>query len=40
MVFGQAPPPIAEDKVYFQPCFVRQVRGCILFNHEVLNAIW
>lgn len=26
MIFGQAPPPIEQDKVYDQPCFVRQVR--------------
>jgi hypothetical protein len=24
MIFGQAPPPIEQDKVYDQPCFVRQ----------------
>lgn len=32
MVFGQAPPPIEQDKVYNQPCFVRQVseRGCTM----------
>lgn len=25
MIFGQAPPPIEEDKVYMQPCFTTQV---------------
>lgn len=24
MIFGQAPPPIEEDKVYMQPCFATQ----------------
>lgn len=27
MIFGQAPTPIEEDKVYNQPCFTRQVRN-------------
>jgi hypothetical protein len=24
MIFGQAPPPLEEDPVYAQPCFVPQ----------------
>jgi len=24
MIFGQAPPPIEEDKIYTQPCFANQ----------------
>lgn len=38
MIFGQAPPPIEEDKVYMQPCFATQVGGALVGGGGFLDV--